>query len=298
MTQTSSCASSMELVQGSFKDLLVAHDFSDAADTSLKYAVLLAKHFGSFVHLINVQTPVEYATALDSGTSAKELSRDKQSDLCKIQECLRKEGIESDTLRRTGSVADVLGGAIIELTPDLLFLGAYGYGPTDRARLGSTAEHILRTAPCPVLTVGPDAIVQQREAPPIKRILCPSSSLEKYGSAVDFAGRFASLLRAELEIFHVVDPVHYGLSVHKHEQKCEQWAERLRASNIPTSWTVLYGQPEEVIAARAAERKSSLIIFGLHRTGNRMVDCPDGVVSATIHRANCPVVTAPISRTH
>ena len=38
-------------------------------------------------------------------------------------------------------------------------------------------------------------------------------------------------------------------------------------------------------------RRPSLILFGLHRSGNQMIDCPDGVVSATIRQAPCPVMT-------
>ena len=45
-------------------------------------------------------------------------------------------------------------------------------------------------------------------------------------------------------------------------------------------------------------RGSSLILFGLHRSGNRMIDCPDGVVSATIRQAHCPVMTVPPNLSH
>ncbi len=58
-----------EPVQYELKDLLVAYDFSAAADSSLKYAVMLSKRFGSFIHLIGVQSPAEYASALEAGRS-------------------------------------------------------------------------------------------------------------------------------------------------------------------------------------------------------------------------------------
>jgi hypothetical protein len=66
-----------------------------------------------------------------------------------------------------------------------------------------------------------------------------------------------------------------------------------RVRGISVSWTVLHGQADKVLAARAAESKSSVILFGLHRSGNHMIDCADGVVSATIRRAHCPVMTFP-----
>jgi hypothetical protein len=41
--------------------------------------------------------------------------------------------------------------------------------------------------------------------------------------------------------------------------------------------------------------KPSRILFGLHRIGNDTVNCSDGVVSATIREAHCPVMTVPSS---
>ncbi len=48
-----------------------------------------------------------------------------------------------------------------------------------------------------------------------------------------------------------------------------------------------------MLAQHAIESKASLILFGLHRSGNQMIDCPDGVVSDTIRQAPCPVMTVP-----
>jgi universal stress protein A len=35
---------------------------------------------------------------------------------------------------------------------DLIVLGVFGRGALDRLVFGSTAEHVIRRAPCPVLT--------------------------------------------------------------------------------------------------------------------------------------------------
>ena len=64
-----------ESIHYDLKELLVAYDFSEAADSSLKYAVMLSKKFGSFIHLIGVQSPAEYASALEAGPLAMQLSQ-------------------------------------------------------------------------------------------------------------------------------------------------------------------------------------------------------------------------------
>ena len=65
-----------ESIQYDLKELVVAYDFSAAADSSLKYAVMLSKRFGSFIHLMGVQSPAELCqrsrgrTARDGNVSA------------------------------------------------------------------------------------------------------------------------------------------------------------------------------------------------------------------------------------
>ncbi len=294
MTQNNTLPVYAESIHYDLKELLVAYDFSEAADSSLKYAVMLSKKFGSFIHLIGVQSPAEYASALEAGPLAMQMSqRDLQSGLKNIEERLREEGIWSDYVRRIGNVSDTIEGAILERTPDLLLLGAFGYGRIDRPRLGSTAEHLLRTVRCPVLVLGPHALLRDREAPAIRRILCAMTSVESPDDILAFAGHFAAQMGASLELVHVMDPTHQHVRRKDNEQRCEEWAGKLRDRGITVSWTVVHGRADEAIAARAAKSKSSLILFGLHRSGNQATDCADGVVSATIREAHCPVMTVP-----
>jgi nucleotide-binding universal stress UspA family protein len=275
--------------------LLVAEDFSPAADSALKYAVMLAKRFGSHIHLISVQTPIDFAEALEGGSYAIKTSEENaRTSLARIQAQLKESGIESDATRRVGNASDTLWKYAAELKPDLLLFGAYGYSPSDRPGLGSTAEHLLRTVRCPAFVVGPHANVSKLEIPSLDRILCATTSLESPDKIVDFSAHFAKKMQSDLEFLHVVDPIHRGQLRQRYEEWCENWCRKLRRRNISASWTLLYGQPEEAIAKRAAEAKVSLIIFGLHRSGSHMIDCPDGVVSSTIHQASCPIMTVPM----
>ncbi len=294
MAQNNTLPVYAEPIHYDLKELLVAYDFSQAADSALKYAVMFSKRFGSFIHLIGVQSPADYAGALEAGPLAMEMSqRDLQFGLQEREEHLRAQGIWSDSVRRIGNISDTIEGVILEHTPDLLLLGAYGYGPIDRPRLGSTAEHLLRTVRCPVLVVGPNALLRDREAPPIERILCPTSSLDVAENIFCFAGHLAGQMGAHLELVYVVDPTQKDERRKHREKRCEEWSNKLRDRGVTVTWTVLYGRADTVLAERAAESKSSVILFGLHRSGNRMIDCPDGVVSGTIRQAPCPVMTVP-----
>ena len=57
MKQNTALPAYAESIQYDLKELLVAYDFSAAADSSLKYAVMLSKRFGSFIHLIGSSEP-------------------------------------------------------------------------------------------------------------------------------------------------------------------------------------------------------------------------------------------------
>jgi nucleotide-binding universal stress UspA family protein len=295
MTRTNLSSFNAKSVPFAAKELLVADDFSSAADTALKYAVMLSKRFGSFVHLVSVQTPKDYADALEGGSYAMETSqRDIQSELAQVKRHLEAAGIQSDANRRIGNVSDSIVGLTLELKPDLLMFGAFGHSATDRLQLGSTAEHLLRVVGCPALVIGPHAIVTEPEARPIQHILCATTSLESPDDIVLFAGHLADQMKAHLELFHAVDPAQQDLPNQDYENRCEEWSRRLRQQNISVSWTLLHGAAEQLISARAMETNASLILFALHRRGSHMIDCPDGVVSAAIRQAHCPVMTVPM----
>ncbi|HTZ58316.1 MAG TPA: universal stress protein [Acidobacteriaceae bacterium] len=299
MTKSGTFPAYAEPTHFDLAELMVAYDFSGAADCSLKYAVMLAKRFGSIIHLIGVQSPADYASALDAGPWAMEMSqRDLQVGLQDVADRLRAKGVWCDSVRRIGTISDTLEGAILEHAPDLLFLGAFGFGKIDRLHLGSTAEHLLRTARCPAFVLGPHSLVPAPEAPPVERILCATSSFDTSEHVLGFAARLAARLRASLELIRVVDAAQQTMSPGQHARGCEDWCNELRERGIPVSLDVIYGRADQAITARAVKSKSSLILFGLHRSGNQMIDCPDGVVSATIRQAHCPVMTVPPDLPH
>lgn len=90
MTQSIPFPVYAESIHYDLKELLVAYDFSEAADASLKYAVMLSKRFGSFIHLIGVQSPADCASALDAGPFA--MRRGNQAIDC-------ADGVVSATIR-------------------------------------------------------------------------------------------------------------------------------------------------------------------------------------------------------
>ena len=65
----------------------------------------------------------------------------------------RIQGAVVSTEVAVGSPAACIVAAAIEHGVDLIVMGTHGRGPLMHVMLGNVAERVVRTAPCPVLTV-------------------------------------------------------------------------------------------------------------------------------------------------
>jgi nucleotide-binding universal stress UspA family protein len=124
------------------------------------YVTEMAKAFKSKVILLHtIQAPSHYEIAynyeLAMNTEEIGEKRQKAAD-AKIDELagkLRAEGIEVETRITLGSAfVDIVSAARKEQV-DLIILSTHGWGFIKHALMGSTAERVVRKAPCPVLTV-------------------------------------------------------------------------------------------------------------------------------------------------
>jgi nucleotide-binding universal stress UspA family protein len=139
-------------------NILVPTDFSKTADRALDYATALAAKLGARIHVVHViGIPAlgvpELGVALTSVT-IDSLVRDNQAALDRLVDSRRNQATFGDVLLRTGDPRDMILQAANEVHADLIVIGTHGRRGLARALLGSVAEEIVRTAPCPVVTVG------------------------------------------------------------------------------------------------------------------------------------------------
>jgi nucleotide-binding universal stress UspA family protein len=161
------------------KHILVATDFSEPADAALLYGRTLARTFNATLHVVHV---VGQINALAYGAEAYVVSMpDLQRE---VEEAARKALddalIDNDPhplpVRRALLVSNAPAPAIVNHARresiDLIITGTHGRGAVSHLLLGSVAERVVRTAPCPVLTirhperefVQPDALVTVAKA--------------------------------------------------------------------------------------------------------------------------------------
>jgi nucleotide-binding universal stress UspA family protein len=145
------------------KHILVPHDFSDTAERATSLALDVAEKMGARVTLLHVYD-MSYGFPEGAALSvqmAKEFETAARNALDGVASRTRRQGVETMSLLRQGVPWKVIVDVAKEAKVDLIVMGTQGRRGLARWMLGSTAERVVRTSPCPVLTVhGPDGSKQ------------------------------------------------------------------------------------------------------------------------------------------
>jgi len=143
------------------KKVLVATDFGEASAAALRYGRAIATAFGAKLHLLHVTE--DLALSAFSGvegyaTFPAEIQEDmdraeRQQTEALLTEndrrWLNAEAVTITSERTAATIVDYARGNAV----DLIVVGTHGRGALARLMMGSVAERVVRTAPCPVLTV-------------------------------------------------------------------------------------------------------------------------------------------------
>jgi nucleotide-binding universal stress UspA family protein len=141
------------------KTVLVATDFSEPSEVAVRYGRALADAFHASLHILHVvpdSMALPWATMAD-GLGMADVQRRWQQEANDrlrqmLPECELATGHATLTTRAGDPVRQIVAYAA-ETRADLVVLGTHGRGPVAHMLMGSVAEHVVRTAPCPVLTV-------------------------------------------------------------------------------------------------------------------------------------------------
>ena len=139
------------------KKILTPTDFSPQSKEALRYAVELAKVHEAEILLAHVMEPPIYPTMFEGAAVAvPPLDESFRKQLEEHLESVRQEevgDIPSKISVREGSPCTELSELAQEEDVDLIVIATHGYTGLKHMLLGSTAEKMVRNAPCPVLTV-------------------------------------------------------------------------------------------------------------------------------------------------
>lgn len=141
-----------------YKNILVPIDFSDYSKQSLKYALDFAAHFKAKLHLIYVVEPSVYPPDLSIGQITlpninKEMTSRAEKELQKLIDQEMKNSVEIDKIVTVGKPFVEIIDAAKETDADLIIISTHGHSGIEHILFGSTAEKVVRKAPCPVLSL-------------------------------------------------------------------------------------------------------------------------------------------------
>ena len=157
------------------KSILVATDFSESAAVALAYGRDLARTFNARLHIVHMVEDVMTRYSPEVSFAVPELQKNLEEKAWRDLRALAAGDGEPDVTLAVQTCVNI-PNAIVAYAKgnsiDLVITGTHGRGPIKHLLMGSVAERVVRTAPCPVLTVhaqerdflAPDALVVAAKA--------------------------------------------------------------------------------------------------------------------------------------
>lgn len=293
----------------SFTRILCPIDLSDISRQALRHASALAAWYDARLTVLHVTPPP--AAALPFGVVGEmppvlPIAQGDPSEA--IARDLASTGAASrhpDVVIVSGRAHAVIQEQVAALGADLVVIGTHGLGGVERLLLGSTAEKVVRTVTCPVMTV-PPAVHDSAPAVSFTRILCATDFSPSARRAVAVAldlGRQAGGAVTVLHAIEYLDPeepedrIDAELRVTR-SRLIEHFRQRLQgelASETPT-WCEIHerlavNRAWREILATAAALPADLIVMGAQGHSGLELMLYGSTTSQVVRRATCPVLT-------
>jgi nucleotide-binding universal stress UspA family protein len=275
------------------KHILFATDFSPVSEGALPFAVALARRFDASIEAVHVLSPGELAPLPDGAPILMDTAMTRaQEEMARLLRSEAFGGVPHDGRIRSGlEIWAEIAGVVESEKIDLVVLGTHGREGLKQVILGSVAETIFRSAPCPVLVVGP--MVPKKAALPVFRDLLFATDLSPASlRSLPFVQAFAEENEAELIVLHVTQETTRS----EKEQasvaaSLGKWMRELIPPRPHVEYEVRFGPAVENILKLAAERQCALILLGAHHASTFATHLPGAVAHRIVCEAPCPVLT-------
>jgi nucleotide-binding universal stress UspA family protein len=137
-----------------FSKILHANDGSEAAFKALEVALSLARHYRSELHMVSVEEVPWLPGTREEVFGDKELANHKyEGVIARAKEQARKQRVKLTAHLLVGHPVKAIADFVARNGFDALVLGYVGHSQFYSALVGSTAERLVRMAPCTILVV-------------------------------------------------------------------------------------------------------------------------------------------------
>lgn len=282
------------------KTIVIGTSLTDASDGVVRTGIALARTTGASVWLVHAYTPffgtpgpgMDVMWTVEQTSNLRELI-DKQAERTGLSTLA---GFSPDkVLLAIGSPHREIVDLARRLAAGLIVLGASEHA---HGFLGSTADRVIRKAPCPVLAVRSEiAFRPSRVELPVDFSPVSANALRQ---GIEFLVRLGVPATA-MEALFVLNPLEVGGSIQFSPEQIERFAgEELRRfleANAPEGAcpqaSVRTGYPREEILAAIAERSADLAVLGTHGRGGFERLVIGSVATGVLRGTSCNLLVVP-----
>jgi nucleotide-binding universal stress UspA family protein len=284
--------------------ILTTTDFSPESLKGVRYAAFLAEFFSADLTVLHAIEPSPAFSGFESVVLARDdadLVGFARAELAKLvqSEIKTRDGVSH--IVASGKAFDQIVNFARKTKADLIVLSTHGFTGVKRVIMGSTAEHVVRHATCPVLTV-PSKFQDKPTRP--KRIFVPIDFSNLSKDALQYARLLAEAFSANIVLGSVVEQYPEGPLVaselttqvmmpliREAETELERIADELK--NLTTAKIkveVSAGRPSHEICAMAKRAGADLIVLTTHGYTGLKRMLIGGTAERVVRHAQCPVL--------
>jgi nucleotide-binding universal stress UspA family protein len=298
-------------------NILVPIDFSPASMQMLDYAAALAARFYANVHLVHIYPPDDAALVPGAGDLMRQTAEELFSNQLSPE---HREKVRSfwpqNCHVRSGIAYQEICELAREIHADLIVLATRGHTGLKHVLLGSTAERVVRTAPCPVLVIRHKKQRSRAASRPakgksvefdVRKILVPVDFSQCSLAGAMHAALFAKKFDATVCFIHVlyppgpmvVDRVSGAISKRNELERAdarlnmEAFLKLDFLRDIKCESEIRTGYPIDEICSESSRPDVDLVVSSTHgRTGfDHML--MGSVAEHVVRYAECPVMIVP-----
>ena len=199
------------------KQIIVAIDFSKTSLNALAYGIHLASRAGANLQMVWVDNTTSEEVVFEG--FAHEERNEKVTLLKELQDAnakkLKKGKLDYKT--RKGKVYIEIAQQAKAVNADLIIAGTHGVSGFEEFWIGSNAYRIVTHAPCPVITLRHDCVVED-----VTKIVIPIDSSQETRQKIPVASQVAQLFNSEIHVLSL-----YSTSLKSVQKRVDNYAKQV-----------------------------------------------------------------------
>ena len=274
--------------------ILIPCDFSDQAISAFRLALDMAHSASAEIHLLNViELPIVHDDLITPMQSFDEALLMELSDRAETRfEELKKEYAKENVIIKTkvefGPVINIIINYLERENATIVVMGTKGATGLQEVLIGSTAEKIVRHAPCPVIVVK-----EYRRLDDLKHIVFPNSMEEGQEDLMMHVKALQHVLKATLHVVWIETSHTTDHAVVKSE--LEDFARRFMLKNYTLNVFKAKSKESGVIDF-THKINASMIAMGTHARKGLTHLLKGSVTEDVVNHVDCPIWTYVIKR--